>query len=917
MANRGHVDVNERRLRPIYDNLDNGNNKIAVQLADKVLKKQKDLHCAKVLKALALFRMGKQNESFSALQEVAVLEPIDDPTLQAMSICYREMQKPDLVTKLFETALKKQPANEEFHSHLFMSYVRMSDYKKQQQAAMALYRQYPKNPYYFWAVMSIVMQAIFSPDENLSKKMFLPLALKMVEKHVKEDKIEAEAEVQLYLMILDLMKNYEESVKVLKSKLGEKITSEYNYHKYSIACLYAKLEKWPETNAAYRKLLLEEPDQWTFYVAYFKSAFALIEANWTPPEQETSGETPTEHGPPDHTATSVIQFIEDIYKAEKEKESKHQRGPFLARMELHKQLKERNLPDIEKLESLQNMLKEYFDLFGDKYCCFGDMAPYLKLLSEDKVNTFVKCIWDTLDLDPKDGQIVLASSEKQLQRHLTYLQSCRYLGLHLKMSAEEKITLSKELLSRHKEGMKFGASLLSTDLQPSDMYCLLAAHLLLDVWQDGDDSDAIWKAIAALEYGISKSPSNHHFKLLLIRVYCLLGAFGPCPELYDGMEIKHIQQDTLGYTVTRFCEPLGHFVSASAVYNATLKFFTVNNKDTTEYIISAYKYGSFPKIPEFVKFRQKLNNSMHYTMITTEKMLLEIMLEANHNNLKFEDLIRYMEIQPEKDEICWKDMTDNRDLGLLISWDPDSKHLSEQDKKDSFEMERDWLKISGLLLRSLAACALLTPPVNASTEAAAVTSNGTESPDSAETLKTLIGEFETCLQEVEKKPLTRKKFPLQGPPQTRTSQYLDGKHGSVILTMLKVTSDIQHLQVNGIDNSDDVQERIAGYLKEIIENLQGTLSQNSEILITECDGKKKFNSHILPSLVLLTESVSYLSLICGVCYKLLKPIKANIAKRNRKKKEEVNQCQQYFQSSSLSLKIYRSLPTISMYVSWK
>lgn len=42
-------------------------------------------------------------------------------------------------------------------------------------------------------------QSISAQDENLSKTMFLPLAERMVEKMVKEDKIEAEAEVRLGL----------------------------------------------------------------------------------------------------------------------------------------------------------------------------------------------------------------------------------------------------------------------------------------------------------------------------------------------------------------------------------------------------------------------------------------------------------------------------------------------------------------------------------------------------------------------------------------------------------------------------------------------------------------------------------------------------------------------------------------------
>lgn len=49
----------------------------------------------------------------------------------------------------------------------------------------------------------VVAQAISAQDEKLSQTMFLPLAERMVEKMVKEDKIEAEAEVKIVIgMIL-------------------------------------------------------------------------------------------------------------------------------------------------------------------------------------------------------------------------------------------------------------------------------------------------------------------------------------------------------------------------------------------------------------------------------------------------------------------------------------------------------------------------------------------------------------------------------------------------------------------------------------------------------------------------------------------------------------------------------------------
>lgn len=84
MASGSHVDVNERRLRPIYDCLDNGNNKKAIQEAEKALKKHKDFQCAKVLKALALLRLGRHDESSVILDEIHSQHPTDEATLQVI-----------------------------------------------------------------------------------------------------------------------------------------------------------------------------------------------------------------------------------------------------------------------------------------------------------------------------------------------------------------------------------------------------------------------------------------------------------------------------------------------------------------------------------------------------------------------------------------------------------------------------------------------------------------------------------------------------------------------------------------------------------------------------------------------------------------------------------------------------------------
>ena len=73
--------VAERRLRPIYDWLDTGNNKKALQEADKVLKKQPDFQCCKVLKCLALIRLGKEEEAETILNKVRAFSSTSIPQI--------------------------------------------------------------------------------------------------------------------------------------------------------------------------------------------------------------------------------------------------------------------------------------------------------------------------------------------------------------------------------------------------------------------------------------------------------------------------------------------------------------------------------------------------------------------------------------------------------------------------------------------------------------------------------------------------------------------------------------------------------------------------------------------------------------------------------------------------------------------
>lgn len=56
----------------------------------------------------------------------------------------------------------------------------------------------------------------------------------------------------------------------------------------------------------------------------------------------------------------------------------------------------------------------------------------------------------------------------------------------------------------------------------------------------------VFQGLGVLQEGLSQSPSNAQFKLLLLLLYCHLGAFEPVVDLYSSLDAKHVQHDTIG-----------------------------------------------------------------------------------------------------------------------------------------------------------------------------------------------------------------------------------------------------------------------------------------------------------------------------------------------------------------------------------
>ncbi|KAI4454836.1 n-terminal acetyltransferase-related [Holotrichia oblita] len=791
--------VVERRLRPIYEWLDNGNNKKALQECEKVLKKTSNLQCAKALKALALLRLGKETECCTILDSLTLEKPSDDATLQAMTLCYRELQQLEKICRLYEQAVKIDHTNEELHTHLFMAYVRVSDFKSQQQAAMTLYKLKARNPYYCWVVMSIILQATRGPDSTNPQKrnLLLSLAERMINKFITDNKMEAEQEAQLYIMVLELQQKYEELLSVLEGPIGDRLNN--CSISYSKLPYMVKLKQWNKVNLYCKSILVYSVDKWNIWKEYINSVFELMQS---PPVVNNHGE-PAENGQNDletvdDTPEKSHEFICRLVENVTTDNGYLLRGPYLARFELCSKLMEKGI-DTDLLGDTIELFIEYFRKFGHKPCCVSDLRTYLKLL---------------------DG--------------------------------EKKTELGSRLIK------DVGISATSIPQSgPSDPYALLAAHVLYDLAQLTQSSEHIILALVLLDNLLNNSPSNFHAKLLSVRLYHTLGGGIGAQTMYESLDVKHLQLDSLGYIHCGRLPTTGLLNLATNLYDTTLKFFSSNYKDSSDHLTFSYKFGSFQKLDEFMDFRERLNNSLHYTTIAVDGIMLCLMQcttsEALYN----------LDISPKDNKISWETLRDNHDLSVYQSWDPE-RALSPPEESEEikllFEQDVSFLKLRASIVWAMSAALDIVK-----------STDGTRNKN-VELLKGVLKDWDTLEKDIKTTNYTPiKQNQVTLPLPSRLHGYLEVPYFKILGTLYQF---FIHIAVEEVETSNGIVSDMKNTLDDMLNAIENRI---------ESHGKSSdplwLQRVIMERVVNITEVLSISCLLCLLCHNLMRPSQGKKTKR--------------------------------------
>jgi len=823
--------VSERRLRPIYDWLDNGNNKKALQEADKVLKKHPDFDCCLALKCLALMRLGRETEASTLLEKVLASSPVDEGALNAMTIAFRELQEPGKICRMYEGAVAKEPNNEEFLTHLFMSYVRMGEYKKQEEAARNLYKVKPKNPYFFWSVMSLVLQAI-EGDPKLGQTVHLPLAQRKVAKMAADGKMEQEQEVLLYILVLELKGAWSEALEVLEGKLGAKLASSASYRTFyrtKRTEFLRKLGRWTEVAHLAAKEVEEQPDQWAAYTNYLGAIKRLTEEGGS--------------GPSKSEAADLVKLQQEKHPA--------LRGPWLAQLELLSTLGHSSDSEVTSL----SLIIQYFDKFGSKHVAFSDLKPYVAQLGGSEQEDLVAQLRERCSGPP--------TSAAEIYRDINLRALQRFCGGHRELTEDVAEAEVANLVARWRLVQPLMSDFLATDLRPSDSYLVLAAHLLWDLWIATGSSKHFLRATTILQMGVTSSPSNWQMKLLLIRFYNSAGCGAASARLHTALDIKHLMLDSLGWLLPRALFASANFDLAADQINATVRLYNHVNKDTADHIITAYRSGTFYQIRDIYNLRSKIAQSHHYASIDTERVFLHLMTEVTAQ-AEAQTVFSEMNLHLKPEDEAWSRLKDNRDMSTMVTWDPKETKVPEDAVRESFSLEVMFARCRHLLLRCISAAVLVAEDPG----------NAPLLPSLENLLPPLSSHWKNCREHCASANECKLPRP-QAPDTPRLLPYSQSEQIEVLTPLLQL---IHSLTISQTESCQSLLAPLPSLLLSLGENIS----------VKECGANLRARGSLMESLVFRVETLGLVALLLVAVAQIFGVGGNKTGKKGKKGKAAVN-----------------------------
>lgn len=685
---KAELAVLERRLRPIYDSLDSQQFKKALSDCDKVLKKHPNTSAAKVLKALTLIRLEKLADATEILEALDVPGAHhDELTLQAFVHCYRDSNQHMKVVTLYERIIQVDPSEHNL-TQLFMAYSREKMYKEQQKIGMRLYKDFGNAPYYFWSVMSLIMQAQENPE--LGKKMLLPLADKMCQTQVEKSGYTegSSAELDLQLLILEGQEKWKECAAFLDRPQASVLPmAPYNLVEKGMDFLM-KDKQYKRVDQLAMEAVTKMPDNWNLWKIITESTICQIEQCLESDNKENI-----------ELAHNFVKRLGLLIEKVQKQVGYKSRAPFIATFFAYKQIGKltKQIPDMDDMTSIfgeqVDKMLEYAKNFYKKPVCFADLQMFFCDLTSEQKSNFLKGIdlWIG-EVSAKDD---VEGDESKVWAIILTERCRRALGEYEKMDAAGHRSLFQQCIAQiaaperteHAQGV----------------LCNLTVSHLWDAYRKENDLTKFYEMILLLEFVAASNKTDPMCKLALIRAYSALCATGRISALVKTLDIKVIQMDTLGHLTFPVYETSGRF-NLAIIQNTQLSLmYEQAEKEIQDCIAQAYRNGKFSAIP-------RMTAASKHMKLSAQKTACDVMNRYLSSLFVLDDVDQItVTLWGDEDPIDWKQLIDTRDFNAIPYTETEEyEALLDDMKKRTFKELIDISELRSTLCRALGAVGRVT-----------------------------------------------------------------------------------------------------------------------------------------------------------------------------------------------------------------
>ncbi|KDO28790.1 hypothetical protein SPRG_19998 [Saprolegnia parasitica CBS 223.65] len=694
-----------RFIRPIYDAIDNRQYKNAIKLCNQ--KKVCDIDLVQVLQAHCLERIGKVDDALRIVRRIALKKPTEETILSTMQLVFKLCGAANEMLPVYENAAAVQPLNEEVQAQLFQTYARSLLLPKQQQLGFKMYKAFNKLQYVGWACLSMLLQVTI--EKSLPMKM-LPLADKMLAKALRDHPSEANGEAVSLLVLLlqaqgkanEAMDAFTEFIHVLDTddavttkpralegdgvpedeiELGPMQAIDRLVLEAGLAKDVGDLERCA---AVYKTLLTKyNADDWAFWLGYIESAKS--------PE-------------------IVLPVITSLQK----EHGSRLRGPHLAEIELHFQ-------QAAPADTLLPLLLGYMERFASKSCCFTDLQRYFSTLPSGARTALVASISTALSTTLTATDIPGATLE--FRKSLLSRKTLRFLGEDARLPPSDLIAKANAYLAEYEAAQWLNEAKVGgqREVQVTDDLLLLAVHLLLDAYHVQSSIDLLVQAAAALELGLRRSAYNFQMKMLLCRVYALLGAGDAVLHRYKELDVKQIQLDSLSHLVLDGLFGLHMDKDGLRLCEAIRNLHKTTARDTPEFIGRAYRLGVYSKAQDMTSFLLSKMRVSEMLALATAELAHAQLLTACSSATYLHGHLGDPSLQTELDELLSpeKTLSANHHREVEVTWTApiktDGAYLFAAAGVSSCDRTRDstslraWLELRAVVPKLLAAALDASP----------------------------------------------------------------------------------------------------------------------------------------------------------------------------------------------------------------